>query len=544
MVHEKDFEDIIAKYPELIEDGLTLKGRQVPLYGRRMDLLFEDKFKRKLIVELKIGPIKDAHIGQILSYEGMLLSAEDPTIRVMLIGNRVPPNIKRSLDHHGIAWCEITLMSLKEFLIAKNDTEFLSLFEDEILIPPLRPDHKKTSENREKKSRFGLGDLLTRLKSSVHYINFKAILQEKIENEEKAKEVLIKNMGKLENIHLNEVLNLVDEPYPYLKDGKISRAPWFGRLLKSNTYSLFEESEKKLNKWFSILTDSSLSVEEKFEILLHGPYRIRGLNVGFITLMLYILDKKKYAIWFEGLHNGLMILFPDLESYNGSSSQYLIYCNRVKELVEKYGFDPTELDWILSTGIHNIHESQSGSPQNREIQSELPNGDGFIDRDSNPFSSADWIRQNRPLTTHRKTQLAFLFNKDIGTIRRMRPNNRYAAFVGIRWGFAFIEGDRLIETEKWKNRYSYDDRGNPKKIEDVKIPGNPKSTRLTKKSVCLELISRQGGASISEMARSIVDRGIDSDFEKNSRVCRLWMSKIGVPVTKLQNGNYIKSSLL
>jgi hypothetical protein len=43
---EKDFEDIICKYPELIEDGLVLINRQVSLYGRRMDILFEDKFKR------------------------------------------------------------------------------------------------------------------------------------------------------------------------------------------------------------------------------------------------------------------------------------------------------------------------------------------------------------------------------------------------------------------------------------------------------------------------------------------------------------------
>jgi len=38
MILEKDFEEIVAKYPELIEDGLTLKGRQVSIYGRRMDL--------------------------------------------------------------------------------------------------------------------------------------------------------------------------------------------------------------------------------------------------------------------------------------------------------------------------------------------------------------------------------------------------------------------------------------------------------------------------------------------------------------------------
>jgi hypothetical protein len=42
MLHEKDFEDIISKYPDLIEVGLSLKGRQLTLYGRRMDLLFGD----------------------------------------------------------------------------------------------------------------------------------------------------------------------------------------------------------------------------------------------------------------------------------------------------------------------------------------------------------------------------------------------------------------------------------------------------------------------------------------------------------------------
>ena len=49
---EKDFEDIIVKYPELIEEGLTLLERQPYMFGRRMDLLFEDRFRRKLIVEL------------------------------------------------------------------------------------------------------------------------------------------------------------------------------------------------------------------------------------------------------------------------------------------------------------------------------------------------------------------------------------------------------------------------------------------------------------------------------------------------------------
>lgn len=143
---EQTFETILAKYPELIENGLAMKGRQVSMYGRRMDLLFEDAFQRKLIIELKVGPIKDQHIGQVLSYEGMLLSADDPSIRVMLIGNRVPPNIRRALDHHGIAWQEISVSSLVAHLKAKSDSELLGLFSPEELDFPEQGKHKTIPE--------------------------------------------------------------------------------------------------------------------------------------------------------------------------------------------------------------------------------------------------------------------------------------------------------------------------------------------------------------------------------------------------------------
>ena len=128
---EKDFEDILSRYPELIEDGLTLKGRQVTIHGRRMDMVFVDKFDRTLIVELKSGPIKDKDIGQIMSYEGMMLSSDDPTVRIMLIGTRVPPNIKRVLDHHGIAFLEIKHSTVLEHLRVKGDKDLLSVVAEE-----------------------------------------------------------------------------------------------------------------------------------------------------------------------------------------------------------------------------------------------------------------------------------------------------------------------------------------------------------------------------------------------------------------------------
>ena len=102
MATETDLEDVLAKYPELLEDGLRLISRQSVVYGRRIDLLFLDQHGRRLLVELKWGALKDKHIGQLLAYEGSLVSADNPDIRIMLVGTRVPPNIARALDHHGV----------------------------------------------------------------------------------------------------------------------------------------------------------------------------------------------------------------------------------------------------------------------------------------------------------------------------------------------------------------------------------------------------------------------------------------------------------
>ena len=130
-MNESQFEDIVTKYPNLIEDGLSLMGRQVRINGKYIDILFKDRLGQKLIVELKKGSILRKHIGQLLDYEGFLLSPDDPTIRVMLVGNRVPNNLRRALDHHGFEWKELQVINLKKFLIEKEDRDLLEIFKNQ-----------------------------------------------------------------------------------------------------------------------------------------------------------------------------------------------------------------------------------------------------------------------------------------------------------------------------------------------------------------------------------------------------------------------------
>lgn len=130
---EKDFEDIIVRYPELIESGLQFAGRQVNVKGKFVDVLYTDRHSQNLILELKAGTILRKHIAQLMDYEGYFLTSDNPTVRVMLVGNRVPINLRRALDHHGFEWREIGLSKIIEFLKEKNDTEYLKYFSSEDL---------------------------------------------------------------------------------------------------------------------------------------------------------------------------------------------------------------------------------------------------------------------------------------------------------------------------------------------------------------------------------------------------------------------------
>jgi Endonuclease NucS len=144
MITERNFEDVLVKYPELIEVGLRLIDRQSFIGKRRFDLLFKDHLGRRLLIELKWGPIIDKHIGQIMSYEGLLHSNDHPDLRVMLIGTRVPPNLQRALDHHGIAWKEITRPTILALIQEKQDIEFIDLFTDHSVIEQMPVKIRKT----------------------------------------------------------------------------------------------------------------------------------------------------------------------------------------------------------------------------------------------------------------------------------------------------------------------------------------------------------------------------------------------------------------
>jgi hypothetical protein len=69
-------------------------------------------------------------------------------------------------------------------------------------------------------------------------------------------------------------------------------------------------------------------------------------------------------------------------------------------------------------------------------------------------------------------------------------------------------------------------------------PEVEKPKRITKKSVTIDLLEKDGGTTIEEIAKGYANVCGDPDMEKNKRVARLWISKIGfaVEITKSEEG--------
>lgn len=122
---EKDIENLIANYPAEFfpGEGFKLLGQQITVEKRRIDVLFEDKHGRQIIVEVKRGILSREASGQIAEYYGLLKLA-DPlkSYELILCANIIPHERKVFLLNIGIDCKEIALSKIIEVANKYNYT--------------------------------------------------------------------------------------------------------------------------------------------------------------------------------------------------------------------------------------------------------------------------------------------------------------------------------------------------------------------------------------------------------------------------------------
>lgn len=348
---EKTLEDIICKYPDLVEEKLSFKGRQVYLSGKRVDVLCEDKYGQKLIIEIKKGTILREHIAQLLDYEGYFVSSDDPDVRVMLVGNRVPENLRRSLNHHGFEWRELTVTFLVNFLKQVGDKTLIDRFpkEEVVLDESITRIESKSKQSNlsQAKAQSTLQvknpkDLIVKLLKSPSGEKFRTIeLHHKIEREQNAWKLIQENKGSYCKEMLNEFFDMVD------KDTHNRR--WFGSLLAApNRNLILNNSPEQFSRWIEVLLFSDLEPSRSLNICIND-IGIKGARNGLATLMLYLSNPKKYNIWLPAIEQGVVILGL-ISKFNGSDygSYYRSFNEAVIQIRDENKLLPQEVDWLLS----------------------------------------------------------------------------------------------------------------------------------------------------------------------------------------------------
>src|SRR6266849_6687294 len=169
---EREMEDLIAAHAEEFfpRHVLVLKGRQGSLAGvGRFDLLFEDQFENKILMELKAVAAKLEAAEQLVRYKQALEEKGERNVIMWLVAPVVPKPIADFLDRFGVEYTEIHEAQFRQ-VASRHDYRFASEAlapKDQVAAPV--PSKKVDSTNRESAFHLAMLEIYERAKTECHY---------------------------------------------------------------------------------------------------------------------------------------------------------------------------------------------------------------------------------------------------------------------------------------------------------------------------------------------------------------------------------------
>ena len=106
---EQDLEDWIENDPNLLQEGLTIIGRQVHLKGGIADLLAVDTQGRWIVIEIKKGFVRRETIGQAIDYASCIEEMTTEELREIIIKYKRP-----SLDQKKLSDLDRIIKTVKK----------------------------------------------------------------------------------------------------------------------------------------------------------------------------------------------------------------------------------------------------------------------------------------------------------------------------------------------------------------------------------------------------------------------------------------------
>lgn len=313
---------------------------------------------------MKKGAVLRKDVAQLLEYEGHFVSTDNPNVRVMLVGNRVPKNLRRSLDHHGFEWKELTITSLITFLRQKDDPDLLNpLTSEEPLTRDIHKDELNSSGMVKHLSTERVVDAATTFASPAaspsrdaveravahireEYLEDPSFHSVRRQAEAKAKEMLDSILGGMSPDDIRHFLDYMNRESIKGRTGPTR----FGRPFTNIASKQICECPHEFNEWIGALwraeEDGLQNALASF--LTNNP--IKGAGTLLATFVLYLRTPAAFNIWTKKLGANLAKAFSGSPpSGKSQHERYAHFNRRVFGLpVTSFRLVPQEVDLVLS----------------------------------------------------------------------------------------------------------------------------------------------------------------------------------------------------
>lgn len=242
-----------------------------------------------------------------------------------------------------------------------------------------------------------------------------------------------------------------------LELGQLFNRGVYGGVMRSNRFSpafvgatmkRVVEPLDEFNQWTYRLwsTNEDRALDAVDEIL-KNPTGFRGAGSSYTTMLMYLRDPEKYAVWLRITHDGLAALtgFSEPSDRTGGVQRYLRFCDAARKFAAEYGVQPQELDAIFAAASREAAEKKPQIPV-VQPQEKMLRAPTLLEVSRATYLPIEQLEEWKELVTGHKRQALFY-----------GPPGTGKTFVTEQLA-AHIAGERgRIDRAQFHPSYSYED---------------------------------------------------------------------------------------
>jgi MoxR-like ATPase len=164
--------------------------------------------------------------------------------------------------------------------------------------------------------------------------------------EAKARRLLDHGVGRMNEEQLRDLCRAFNEDMSKKKVVHARFRPAFmGATLNTLVANLEAVNRQSARLWQENEAEALLAMTET----LTNPKSLPGGGRSFPSMLMYLRDPEKFAVWTKSTHNGLRVLTDfDGASRKGGAEAFLAFCDAVKNFRAEYSLAPQEVDLVLA----------------------------------------------------------------------------------------------------------------------------------------------------------------------------------------------------